>query len=218
MQTNFTREQLRTRPSRAPTPFSGAAFIAAVHRHLPDLRAARRRARRPRGRIYLIKEMFEQGARSTPPIDLHIDRCLSCLSCMTTCPSGVDYMHLVDLARVRIEHEGTLAGRAHDALAARQGAAQPVDAFALALLFGWLARPFRGLIAKLGMKTGAAALALAPNRPAAFQAPQAQNGDSAPSSRRSKRVALLLGCVQQVLRLPSPAPPSGCSGGTASTW
>src|SRR4249920_4139563 len=65
----------------------------------------------PRGRIYLIKEMFEQGA-VTPPITHHIDRCLSCLSCMTTCPSGVDYMHLVDLARVRIEHKRSPGQRA----------------------------------------------------------------------------------------------------------
>src|SRR3569833_3460751 len=53
----------------------------------------------PRGRIYLIKEMFESGKPATPPVVKHIDCCLSCLSCMTTCPSGVHYMHLVDHAR-----------------------------------------------------------------------------------------------------------------------
>src|SRR6476659_8527659 len=57
----------------------------------------------PRGRIYLIKEMFERGRKASPQVQHHIDRCLSCLSCMTTCPSGVDYMHLVDHARVHIE-------------------------------------------------------------------------------------------------------------------
>ncbi|HEV8391037.1 MAG TPA: 4Fe-4S dicluster domain-containing protein [Dongiaceae bacterium] len=57
----------------------------------------------PRGRIYLIKDMLEQG-RAAGEIEVkHIDRCLSCLSCMTTCPSGVHYMHLVDQARVHIE-------------------------------------------------------------------------------------------------------------------
>src|SRR5437016_7606724 len=57
----------------------------------------------PRGRIYLIKEMLEQEAPATADVVKHIDRCLSCLSCMTTCPSGVHYMHLVDHARRWIE-------------------------------------------------------------------------------------------------------------------
>src|SRR6266571_7728113 len=57
----------------------------------------------PRGRIYLIKEMLEHNAPATPEVVKHIDRCLSCLACMTTCPSGVHYMHLVDHARAHIE-------------------------------------------------------------------------------------------------------------------
>ncbi len=60
----------------------------------------------PRGRIYLIKKMFEQGEPATKDVVQHIDRCLSCLSCMTTCPSGVHYMHLVDHAR-RISKQHT---------------------------------------------------------------------------------------------------------------
>src|SRR5437016_7996795 len=57
----------------------------------------------PRGRIYLIKEMLEHERPATEEVVKHIDRCLSCLACMTTCPSGVHYMHLVDHARVHIE-------------------------------------------------------------------------------------------------------------------
>src|SRR6185503_21373188 len=57
----------------------------------------------PRGRIYLIKNMLERGEAATPETVKHIDRCLSCLSCMTTCPSGVHYMHLIDDARVHVE-------------------------------------------------------------------------------------------------------------------
>ena len=56
-----------------------------------------------RGRIYLMKQMLEKEQPPTGEVVKHIDRCLSCLSCMTTCPSGVHYMHLVDQARVRIE-------------------------------------------------------------------------------------------------------------------
>ena len=59
----------------------------------------------PRGRIYLIKEMLEKDKPPTAEVVKHIDRCLSCLACMTTCPSGVNYMHLVDQARVRIERD-----------------------------------------------------------------------------------------------------------------
>src|SRR5476649_1187068 len=61
----------------------------------------------PRGRIYLIKEMLEKDKPPTKEVVKHIDRCLSCLACMTTCPSGVNYMHLVDQARVRIEKDYT---------------------------------------------------------------------------------------------------------------
>ena len=57
----------------------------------------------PRGRIYLIKEMLAGGDKVTADTVKHIDRCLSCLACMTTCPSGVNYMHLVDHARRWIE-------------------------------------------------------------------------------------------------------------------
>ena len=57
----------------------------------------------PRGRIYLAKEMLEQNKPATAPVVKHLDRCLTCLSCMTTCPSGVDYGHLVEHARVHIE-------------------------------------------------------------------------------------------------------------------
>src|SRR6056297_2243377 len=57
----------------------------------------------PRGRIYLIKDMLEKGRPADEKTVKHIDRCLSCLACMTTCPSGVHYMHLVDHAREYIE-------------------------------------------------------------------------------------------------------------------
>ena len=57
----------------------------------------------PRGRIYLIKNMLEEGRPADAETVTHLDRCLSCLSCMTTCPSGVDYMHLVDHARAHVE-------------------------------------------------------------------------------------------------------------------
>ena len=57
----------------------------------------------PRGRIYLIKDMLENDRPASESVVKHVDRCLSCLSCMSTCPSGVNYMHLVDHARTHIE-------------------------------------------------------------------------------------------------------------------
>src|ERR1700721_19470 len=56
----------------------------------------------PRGRIYLIKQMLE-GAEVTPSTQTHLDRCLPCLNCQTTCPSGVEYGHLVDIGRKFVE-------------------------------------------------------------------------------------------------------------------
>ena len=57
----------------------------------------------PRGRIYLIKDMLEQNRPATTTVVRHLDRCLSCLACMTTCPSGVHYQHLIDHARAHVE-------------------------------------------------------------------------------------------------------------------
>src|SRR5579884_582808 len=75
----------------------------------------------PRGRIYLIKDMLENDRPASHDVARHIDRCLSCLACMTTCPSGVHYMHLVDYARERIEqtYQRPLHDRALRALLAR---------------------------------------------------------------------------------------------------
>ena len=100
----------------------------------------------PRGRIYLIKEMLEKDKPPTPDVVKHIDRCLSCLACMTTCPSGVNYMHLVDQARVRIERDYTrpLTERLLRSVLAfvlpRPGV------FRIGMILAGLARPFTKLL------------------------------------------------------------------------
>jgi len=149
----------------------------------------------PRGRIYLIKNMLENGAPATPQVVKHIDRCLSCLSCMTTCPSGVHYMHLVDHARAHIERAYT-RGFADRALRAALAAILPHPArFRWALAAAMLAKPLRPLIAALPV-VGArlsAMIALAPRRFPARPAP-------APIVAAPRaRVALLEGCAQPVL-------------------
>jgi len=99
----------------------------------------------PRGRIYLIKNMLESGKAPDERTVRHIDRCLTCLSCTTTCPSGVDYMHLVDRARARIESQYV---RPYPERLLRWLLAQVLPRpglFRLALLGARLARPFAAL-------------------------------------------------------------------------
>ena len=147
----------------------------------------------PRGRIYLIKAMFEEG-RVTEETVTHVDRCLSCLSCMTTCPSGVDYMHLVDLAREHIEthHRRPLAERALRSLLAW---VLPRPAlFRPALWAAALARPLKKLMPRrLG-----AMLDLAPARLPKSSAADGPGVKQAQGARRM-RVAMLTGCAQRVL-------------------
>ncbi len=148
----------------------------------------------PRGRIYLIKEMLEGGRAATEKTTLHIDRCLSCLSCMTTCPSGVHYMHLVDHARTRIEETYT---RPFLERWLRRLFAELLPyptRFRAALLGAWLARPLANVLpGRL-----AAMLTLAPARiprRSPMDRPQVFPAEGA----RRARVALLTGCAQRVL-------------------
>jgi glycolate oxidase iron-sulfur subunit len=57
----------------------------------------------PRGRIYLAKQMLEGDETPSPEVVKHLDRCLTCLSCLSTCPSSVNYEHLIHHARSHIE-------------------------------------------------------------------------------------------------------------------
>jgi glycolate oxidase iron-sulfur subunit len=148
----------------------------------------------PRGRIYLIKDMLEQNKPATEQIVKHVDRCLSCLSCMTTCPSGVNYMHLVDHGRAWIErtYQRPWLDRQLRRLLAlvlpRPGL------FRLALMGAILARPLAPLLPKRLRPM----LRLAPGHlptPSAVDKPQV----FAAEGPRRKRVALLNGCAQQVL-------------------
>ena len=157
----------------------------------------------PRGRIYLIREMLEKDQPPTPEVVKHIDRCLSCLACMTTCPSGVNYMHLVDQARVRIEKQYSrpLAERALRAVLAfvlpRPGL------FRVSMILARLGRPLAALLPTPEMATPTfwrrikAMLALAPGRLPA-RGPAGGSVFPAVGDRRG-RVALLQGCAQQVL-------------------
>lgn len=149
----------------------------------------------PRGRIYLIKDMLENDKPANAEVALHIDRCLSCLACMTTCPSGVHYMHLVDHARAHIEetYQRPLNDRALRGLLAR--ILPYPQCFRLALLGAWLARPLRFL-------TSGRVRAMLDMAPAALCGRSPADGPQVfpATGPRRKRVALLVGCAQPVLK------------------
>ena len=148
----------------------------------------------PRGRIYLIKDMLENDRPATETVVKHVDRCLSCLSCMTTCPSGVNYMHLVDHARAHIEKTYTrpwpdrMLRRLLGVVLPRPGL------FRLSLRAAMFGKKFaRFMPARVG-----AMLALAPAslpRVSAVDRPQIFPAQG----ERLRRVALLTGCAQRVL-------------------
>ena len=151
----------------------------------------------PRGRIYLIKDMLEHDRPATAEVVRHIDRCLSCLSCMTTCPSGVHYMHLVDHARGHIERtyrrpfgERLLRGMLAWLIPHPRR-------FRLALSAALLGKPFAPLLAAFGSQ--------APRRNAQACAQRAAGGPLAPQTfaaagtAKRGRVILLAGCVNDLL-------------------
>ena len=195
MQTTFSPEQLRdpltARSNRILRSCVHCGFCTAT---CPTYQVLGDELDSPRGRIYLIKEMLENDRPADEKTVRHIDRCLSCLACMTTCPSGVNYMHLVDHAREHIEktYRRPLPDRALRWLLAR---ILPYPGrFRLALRGAKLARPFRGLMpGRLR-----AMVDLAPPRiagPAAHDKPQTIPAQGV----RTRRVALMTGCAQKAL-------------------
>lgn len=152
----------------------------------------------PRGRIYLLKNLLEQDARPSPQTVKHIDRCLSCLSCMTTCPSGVNYMRLVDAGRAYIEkkHLRPLGERLFRWFLAR---VLPYPArFRAVLALSGLLSPFRALLP--GRLRNALALRAGARR-AAPQAPPRRTLQGPPAAGRDaeKAVGVIAGCAQQVI-------------------
>jgi glycolate oxidase iron-sulfur subunit len=152
----------------------------------------------PRGRIYLIKDMLEHDRPATPEVVKHIDRCLSCLSCMTTCPSGVHYMHLVDHARVHIERtfRRPWLDRWRRALLAK--VIPNPNLFRLSLAASLLARPLAPLLDLFGFFNAGAMLRLAGAMPISWRRPRPHLYRA--QGEHKARVAILSGCANQVLR------------------
>ena len=197
MQTRFTAEQLERPIVAASEPILRkcvhCGFCTAT---CPTYVLLGDELDSPRGRIYLIKEMLENDRPATRDVVQHVDRCLSCLSCMTTCPSGVHYQHLIDHARVHVEqtYRRPFAERW---LRAALAAVLPYPRARACCVGGralWRGRSRASLPPPLR-----AMLELAPRaargRAAQLQVPRTRS----PRARR-KRVALLTGCVQTVHR------------------
>jgi glycolate oxidase iron-sulfur subunit len=198
MQTHFTAEQLQDPTLRdADKILRSCVHCGFCTATCPTYVLLGDELDSPRGRIYLMKDMLEQQKTPTADVVKHIDRCLSCLSCMTTCPSGVNYMHLVDTARAHIEKnfKRPLPERLlRDILAL----VMPRPwLFRWAMVGGRVAKPFRSMLDRTGFKRLAAALSLVPGRPAMAE-PLGLPGTYAAQGPRKGRVGLLRGCVQSV--------------------
>jgi glycolate oxidase iron-sulfur subunit len=195
LQTNFTAEQL------ADPLVAGAEPIlrSCVHYGFctatcPTYMLFRDENDGPRGRIDLIRNMLERGGRPDDKTVHHLDRCLSCLGCMTTCAVRVDYMHLIDLARIHIEKNyprPLLDRTARSAIAA----VIPFPArMRLAMKLARLAQPLRSILprqlrALLDMVPPADKEVGGMTEPRTYPA----------EGQQRRRVALLAGCAQQVL-------------------
>ena len=195
MQTNFTDTQLQD----PGTQRANEILRACVHcgfctATCPTYQVLGDELDSPRGRIYLIKDMLENERVPDEKVVRHIDRCLSCLACMSTCPSGVHYMHLVDHARAYIEekYDRPWSDRALRWLLARI-LPYPMR-FRVAILGARIARPFRRLVPDARLR---AMLEMAPD----YIPPVSRNDDpqefNVPAPRM--RVALMTGCAQKAL-------------------
>ncbi|MFU8863462.1 MAG: glycolate oxidase subunit GlcF [Rhodobacterales bacterium] len=196
MQTTFTPDQLKdpaiARSNQILRSCVHCGFCTAT---CPTYQILGDELDSPRGRIYLIKDMLENERVPDPKTVKHIDRCLSCLACMTTCPSGVHYMHLVDHARAYIEehYKRPLSDRALRLVLARI-LPYPMR-FRVALLGAKIGRPFARLMPDARLR---AMLEMAPK----VIPPVSRNDDPqtfAATGARRQRVALMTGCAQRAL-------------------
>ena len=196
MQTTFTPEQL-TDPQveRSNEILRNCVHCGFCTATCPTYQVLGDELDSPRGRIYLIKDMLENARKPDAKVVKHIDRCLSCLACMTTCPSGVHYMHLVDHAREYIEdnYKRPLSDRVLRWVLA-QILPYPMR-FRVALLGAKIGRPFAWLMPDARLR---AMLEMAPK----YIPPVSRNDDPqsfAPTTPRKMRVALMTGCAQKAL-------------------
>ncbi|WP_374373867.1 glycolate oxidase subunit GlcF [Tabrizicola sp.] len=196
MQTNFTPEQLADPGiKRANEILRSCVHCGFCTATCPTYQVLGDELDSPRGRIYLIKDMLEAGRPADERTVRHLDRCLSCMACMTTCPSGVHYMHLIDHARAHVEktYKRPLMDRLLRSVLAR--IIPYPGRFRLALLAAKIGKPLAWAIPDRRLK---AMLAMAPKT----IPPVSRNDDPQvfpATGERKLRVALMTGCAQKAL-------------------
>ena len=197
MKTEFTPEQLKdpaiARSNEILRSCVHCGFCTAT---CPTYQVLGDELDSPRGRIYLIKDMLENDRPADAKTVKHIDRCLSCLACMTTCPSGVHYMHLVDHARAYIEK--TYKRPLMDRAAALDAGADPALSGAVPGGACWGPRSAGRFARLMPDPRLRAMLEMAPRH----IPPVSRNDDPqvfAASGPRKMRVALMTGCAQKAL-------------------
>jgi glycolate oxidase iron-sulfur subunit len=196
MQTSFTEGQLKDPGlARANEILRSCVHCGFCTATCPTYQVLGDELDSPRGRIYLIKDMLEAGRPADEKTVKHIDRCLSCLACMTTCPSGVHYMHLVDHARAHIEKTYRRPWRDRALRWALARVIPHPTRFRLALFGAKLARPVARFLPDARLR---AMVAMAPK----VIPPVSRNDDPqvfAATGARKMRVALMTGCAQKAL-------------------
>jgi glycolate oxidase iron-sulfur subunit len=199
MQTNFTAEQLKDpHTAEANKILRSCVHCGFCTATCPTYVLLGDELDSPRGRIYLIKNMLEKDQPATVETVKHVDRCLSCLACMTTCPSGVNYMHLIDQARVHVEktYKRPLSERILRGTLAFTMPRPKV--FALTMALARLAGKFPKLISATGLKQLEASFKLVPQNNVAKEK-LGSPGIYPAQGKKIGRVALLMGCVQSVI-------------------
>ena len=195
MQTTFTEAQLKDPgTARANEVLRACVHCGFCTATCPTYQVLGDELDSPRGRIYLIKDMLENERVPDAKTVKHIDRCLSCLACMSTCPSGVHYMHLVDHARAYIE-ENYKRPRSDRALRWVLAQILPYpNRFRVALLLAKIGKPFKRLIPDARLR---AMLDMAPKH----VPPVSRNDDpqTFAVAQPKMRVALMTGCAQKAL-------------------
>lgn len=149
----------------------------------------------PRGRIYLIKDMLEREGAPNKEIVTHIDSCLSCLACMSACPSGVNYQHYIDYARHHVENHHQRRGFERFMRMLLVYTITHAKVFKIALKVAKLAKPFSRFF---GLKISNM-ISMAPTKLKTAEITNEARIYPA-EGIRIKRVGLLMGCAQNVLR------------------
>jgi len=195
METHFSKEQLKNKDNKSSEKIlRKCVHCGFCNATCPTYQLLGNELDGPRGRIYLIKDMLENNKPANEKIVKHIDRCLSCYSCMTTCPSGVNYMHLIDHGRSHIEKTYKRPFNERVIRSFLSIVIPNPTYFRIIGMLTLLVKPFRFIFPKKISEM----IDLMPGK-FPKKTLHKKKVYSAQKTKRIARVALLTGCVQKVL-------------------